>query len=355
MDQSMAPKMGLKRVLPHLVVHGKNMKNEIKGTPLIFLFVMLVDAIVSASIPFFDLRVAIREGYTNLYFYSSFIIGIMVLICALYVIYAFYRRKSNAIFYGWVYMLVTAGSNVLGLIPEESTEWSIGGLLWAVVGIIWAISGMLFLYNSEDLKELLPQSSRHASGIDVLIALLGFIITPFILAVISEASIPIQNAYYTKQEEQKMLSLPLPDRQYTDGRIIFQVPKDFECEQKVDVQHDSTIVYMMRCDSIGCIMYISSDYFEDGNPEELFDHCWESQRRAMRLPLTHQHAERFVNTFKGHPLYCLSTRYWIDNSLVFCRFFMLFDPETTKVAAIISLDGGNSMPIDNLTSSVRFK
>lgn len=112
--------------------------------------------------------------------------GILILLFAIYIIYAIIKRKPNAIFFAKGYVIAIFVTNLISLIfgaandsdYMHSPSRTIGSLIW---GVIW----FLFLIFSEQVKERFPKHFRKVKLMDwaVLLSIIYIPLTCILIGI----------------------------------------------------------------------------------------------------------------------------------------------------------------------------
>ena len=84
----------------------------------------------------------------------------------IYTVYAFIRRKTNAVFWGYTYILLCLIINLLSILFGYGNTNAITSLIW---NVIWGIYFIL----SDNVKTLIPKETRTANWIDWTLAAIG--------------------------------------------------------------------------------------------------------------------------------------------------------------------------------------
>lgn len=87
----------------------------------------------------------------------------------IYTVYAFIRRKTDAVFWGYVYLLLCLITSLLPILLGYGSTNAITSLVW---NIIWGIYFIL----SDNVKTLIPKETRTVGRIDWILAAIGVVI-----------------------------------------------------------------------------------------------------------------------------------------------------------------------------------
>ena len=86
----------------------------------------------------------------------------------IYTVYAFIRRKTDAVFWGYVYLLLCLITSLLPILLGYGSANAITSLVW---NIIWGIYFIL----SDNVKTLIPKETRTVGRIDWILAAIGVV------------------------------------------------------------------------------------------------------------------------------------------------------------------------------------
>lgn len=140
--------------------YGKS--EQIGGWLSFFLFQICASLLVSL------IYVFIKQWPENvgMYYLLQGLITVPYSMVGIYTVYAFIRRKNNAVFWGYVYLLLCFISNILPLIFGYSSTNTITSLVW---NVIWGIYFVL----SDNVKNLIPKETRTIHSVDWILAVIG--------------------------------------------------------------------------------------------------------------------------------------------------------------------------------------
>lgn len=324
---------------------------NIHGWLSFFFFAIAIGGVISAIYPIATFNAADYAG--NMWLGAiDILLGIGMLAIALYTIYAFIHRKPNAVFYGRLYVVLVFVTNIILLIANPDA--GLGGVKQTFRGIIWGIIWFLYLFYSEQVQEVIPKSFRRVSKFDLGV-LASIIIVPFLCYAIGISSL---NAEVENREslEAEIREVPLADNERTDGRVIFTIPKGFNCESKeVEAMPGSKLtVFNLSNDAIGsCTM--CSDYDTDTSSKN-FDEYWNSWEGEDDKKLPKTNVDRGSRTINGHNCMYRIIRYNVNGVHVYWRFHILFDESSGKCCVASFYDRNESTSyVDEILKSVRFK
>lgn len=133
---------------------------EIHGWLSFFFFAILLGGLISAIYPIATYE-ASDYGYNGWLGAVDVITGFSLLGIAIYTVYAFTKRRPNAVFYGRFYVIVVLITNIISLMGDTGED-----VIQGIRGIIWGSIWFFYLLISNQVKEVIPKSFRKVSGID---------------------------------------------------------------------------------------------------------------------------------------------------------------------------------------------
>lgn len=107
--------------------------------------------------------------YVGIYYLFQGLITVPYAMVGIYTVYAFIRRKTNAVFWGYVYLLLCLITSLLPILLGYGSTNAITSLVW---NIIWGIYFIL----SDNVKTLIPKETRTVGRIDWILAAIGVVI-----------------------------------------------------------------------------------------------------------------------------------------------------------------------------------
>lgn len=324
---------------------------NIHGWLSFFLFAIALGGLISAisSVTTYD-----AEDYAGSIWLGSIdiFLGFGLLAIAVYTIYAFCQRKSNAVFYGRLYVIFVFVTNIISVIGSDGTGSK--EIMQAVRGIIWGIVWFFYLLLSNQVQVIIPETFRKVNKIDWCV-LASLVTIPIICFVIGFSSIN-SDAENRENQEKEVMEVPLAEDERTDGRIIFTIPATFECQSKeVEVGTDSKLtVFTLQNETIGNSV-ICSDYDTDmstGNFNEYWTN-WENEEDKELPKKEIAEGDKEINGNKClYKIVC----YKVKGVRVYWRFHILFDEESGKCCIVSCYDRDESTDyVNDILNSIRFK
>lgn len=318
---------------------------SIRGWLFFFLLIVVVGALFSLV---YTVATFEADDYAGIHALAIFDIVwvVMLFSLALYILYAFVRRKPNAVYLGKMYVVASFLSNllvlVMGGLPEtgfESAQRTVGALVWAV---IW----FLYLSFSEQVKELIPLESREKSKSDY------YICGAFVLIPIFLMSIGIVSAFGSRAEEEAamMREVRLMPGEYTDGRIVFKCPEGFICERRT-TDFPGTVIFDF---AYGEEVWgaVCSDYDTDTSVKNFDSYWagWQNTELAEYEYVEHLSERREIN---GRPCHVKRVEYQSWPTCVW-TYALIFDDATEKVCVVSLYQLDRKDHIEEILASVRF-
>lgn len=127
-----------------------------------FLFQICVSLLVSLILVF----TSQWSENVGIYYLLQGLITVPYAMVGIYTVYAFIRRKTNAVFWGYVYILLCLITNLLSILFGYGSTNVITSLIW---NVIWGIYFIL----SDNVKTLIPKETRTVGRIDWTLAVIG--------------------------------------------------------------------------------------------------------------------------------------------------------------------------------------
>lgn len=325
---------------------------SISGWLSFFLFAIIVGGLISAIYPIATFNVA---DYANNFCLGAvdIVTGIFMLVVAVYTVFAFTKRKPNAVFWGRTYVILVFLTNIFVLISGSTEDTGLQSASRSFKSAIWGIVWFLYLAYSNQVQRIIPKTFRKASKKDWGI-LSGIIILPVFLYCVGYAQIAsLVNLRSAQEAELRKTVLANDER--TDGRVIFTIPDGFECESEdVNVEGVDITLFSISNDYIGN-GNMCADYDTDKS-ESNFDDYWENWKDEDASIYGTEDVARGIKQINGNDCLYRVTKHNIDGVDVYWRFYLLFDAETEKVFVASLYDTNISTSyVDELLESVRFK
>lgn len=306
---------------------------EIRGWLGFFFFAIAIGGLISAVYPIATFNIADYAG--NLWLGAIDVIsGINLLAVAIYTIYAFCKRKPNAVFYGKLYVMIVFVTNVISAIGGVNE--AAGGIQNPIRGIVWGILWFLYLLFSNQVREVIPISFRKIRKIDWAI-LSGIVSVPVLCFVIGLLSVNAEVENRQSREE-KLMEKVLQENERTDGRVIFTIPSGAECKsEEVEVQPGSVVTIFTITSELGESCVLCSDYDDDISASN-FDKYWTNWESEDYKLLLKTDVDRGARTINGHTCVYRIVKYDVNGVDVYWRFHILFDKLSGKCCVVSFYD-----------------
>lgn len=323
---------------------------SISGWLAFFLGAIVFGALVSVGYAIATFDVAEYDGS---YWLASvdIVIPISGLCAALYALYAFCKRKSNAVFWARVYVAAVFLSAIVAIVVDDYANDAFNNATRAVRSLIWAIIWFSYLALSSQVKEVIPVAFRRLTKVDWG-ALAVMILLPLSLGVVGMVEIVLPE--FVAKQETEMKSRSLMYYQRTDGRVIFSVPSGYECtSEEHDIEGESITLFRLESEEMGDGI-VCSDYDSDTS-EENFVSCWESWKDESASQCVMEYIDGGVTYINAHKCRYQVVKYDINGIDVYWRFYLIFDDESGKCFLASFYDCGQAASsVDELLRSVEF-
>lgn len=330
---------------------------RIHGWLFFFLARCFVGGLYSAIYPLSTFKI---EDYGGSYILgmSDILFGILGFILAMSTIYSFYKRKPNAVFLGYSYSALCVVSHFIAMCCGVSNP----GVM--VASLIWGCIWIMYLRMSHQVEDVIPSDFRKTNKLDYCLVA-SVIVIPVLFLVAGAFDIQQKQTTVNEkcQELQQNFYDEVKDKLYpnqrTDGRVIFEIPQGFEC-------NDTTIqglkvFYMENKDHENitlCSEYANKTDLNDTKSRvnrDMFDiyrDKWEDVTLATCVE------SRIVSSTEEQLLNCKKRvkikRYVYGQNIIYWRFVMLFDKDSDKICLISAYDQGYDSYLDDLIYSVQF-
>lgn len=100
------------------------------------------------------------------YYILQGLITIPYMLMGVYTVHAFVRRKANAVFWGYAYLLLSLITNLLSILFGYGSTNTVTALVW---NVIWSV----FFIFSDNVKTLIPKDRRRVRAVDWVLAAIG--------------------------------------------------------------------------------------------------------------------------------------------------------------------------------------
>lgn len=200
--------------------------------------------------------------------------AILIFIIAIYGIWAFYHKKTNAVSIAKTYIVMSILSGVFAIIvsPLVGDEWS---LRQPIRSFIWATIWLTFLAKSENVERLIPKATRTWKLFEKLV--LAIYVGILILFTIASAFNNAWHTSITKSIETANKDLPM---EVDEGLIMQNVSLNDDCIT-FNLQHTDVYKYEISDDVLSNLAEFSKyetlyGFYENTESYELVRMCLEN-------------------------------------------------------------------------------
>ena len=146
---------------------------------------------------------------------------------SVYILVAFWRRTTNAVFLGKTYAVLCFILNIVLSIVGDFEDYAIGSSSHSLSASMWSVVWYIYFSKSSQVKRLIPVLYRKPFKCDNYI--IAFILSIYSLGIGLGI---ITQQYFTDLHEKNIVSkLHLGKNDYTDGVIVFTAPEGFTCHK----------------------------------------------------------------------------------------------------------------------------
>lgn len=274
----------------------------------------------------------------------------LYIIIAISTVIAFVKRRPDAVYLGMLYVVLIFLSNLIILITGNLDESSyMGSTAQVIRGVIWGVIWLCYLLFSEQVKDTIPKSYRKCTSLFYSL-LAAVIIVPIFCIAAGIGEIAVKQS----KQETSMLQRELKYGEYSDGRIIFEKPLGYTCEnQEVETSGITVTIFSLE-NTAGNSFTICSDYASDFSRTQFEDYCsnWEDET-AQSYPSNLISLKKY--SVNGYPYYMKVTRYDIEDTYVYWMFALIYDSSSTKeVVVSFYSTSSDTEPIENLLTTIKF-
>lgn len=167
-------------------IHPSESKN-IRGWLAFFLFQLACGGVISFISVFFSLSFESYQGFPDAYAYMGMACDMLSVLGLLggagYTIYAFVKRKPNAVSLGRIMVVVIMLTNIVILLIGELDDSGLNSAQRICQTLVWNLVWLIYLSRSEQVNRLFPREERKVYKRDFLLlfifllpmAFLGFL------------------------------------------------------------------------------------------------------------------------------------------------------------------------------------
>ena len=137
---------------------------EIKGWLLFFLFQLACGGVISFITIISGLNLDDYIAYSEPYAYLGMTVdtfsALGLLGMSAYTIYAFKKRKSNAVYLGRIAVVIVMSMNITILLLGDLEANGMGSARQIVQTLVWNVVWLIYLSRSEQVARLFPHAER---------------------------------------------------------------------------------------------------------------------------------------------------------------------------------------------------
>ena len=313
---------------------------RIHGWLTFFLIIMTIGSFISAIGILSEVNP--EEYFGSHYLMASDIaLACIMPIIALYSLFAFIRRKPNAVFWAKTYMVIVFIVNLFILLSGEYEESGAGSLPHLIGTSIGTVLWFIYLCVSKQVKKVIPPSFRKISGLNY------FFLAIAILIPITLMGIGAVEVYRSSEEIITEEDLQYGER--TDGIIILSLPEDqYEIEESFV---DDVKLFDIENDLM--IGTICSDYEIDRSDANI-DTYWKEFEEDDVDEYYREDILADKRIFNGLTYHYKVVKYSDSEGFAYWRFIVLLDSESSKICILSCYDTGDDSYINDLLQAIRF-
>ena len=318
---------------------------RIHGWLSFFLFTLFAGGLMSAIYPIVTYNSQDYDGSFMLAM-TDILIGLMMLGLAGLSLHAFYQRRSDAVFLAKMYLVYVFAVNLFSLMNGLGDEIpsGIGSNTRLARSLIGGIVWFIYLTFSRQVKEVIPIRYRRTHSIDWYI-LVGIIVIPLLCMALG-----VREVLHSREASEATLiqEADISDNERTDGRVIFTIPDDYSCNSE---NYNGVTVF--RIENSKSEITLCSDYDADESMKNIMEYwsSWESDEIKKYPSSLIDNEKRTIN---GNSVFYRAKRYDVDGTMLFWRFILIFEKQSSKICVLSSYDYEDDEYLMNLVNSIRF-
>lgn len=329
-----------------LVITSDKLKQttEIHGWLSFFLFAVVAGGLFSLVSSIATYNPAEYGGSTILAL-TDVVFGGLLCVVAFMTLYAFCKRKADAVFLGKTYVVAVFASNLLSLFYGDFDSLGPRGFSQVIRGLGWGIIWFSYLCVSKQVREVIPKDFRRLSSIDYWL-LIALIVAPLLFL-----SLGISGIQKSQEEEASAFiqETVLSEGELTDGRVVFTPPTGFTCNRN---EVEGLTVYNLENEGLG-IVTLCSGYDSDQSASNINSY-WENWEDEDAKEFSSELVTNESRMINGYTCYYKVKRYDINGDTMYWRFSILFDNASSKVCVISCYDSGIDEYFSDIIESIRF-
>lgn len=337
---------------------SESLKNSTKihGWLSFFLFQSFIGGLFSAIYPIVTFDIS-EYGGSYILGMTDVFFGVLLFVLAIFTLCSFCYRKPNAVFYGTSYVVLCIISNLLILCSGSFGQTGYSSTTQIVRSLVWGCIWLIYLHQSNQVEEVIPSDFRILNKKDYLLVASAIVIPVLFMVIGVLDTIRIQNAENEKAVSQynelhrnfyNDVKNTLPSNQRTDGRVIFEIPQGFECN---DTTIQDSKVFNLSNNYTS--LTLCSDFDTDSSDEHINTYWknWEDAEISTYKSSIVAETKDFIGKCTKN---VKVKKYTINGNVIYWRFVMLFDVDTEKICLISAYDQGDDAYLNALIESIRF-
>ena len=179
----------------------KDKAPEIKGFFAFFVYWAIPISLILTLISFIsNFNSADYAGSFFLKAFDVVFILFYVYFCV-YTIYAFAKRKPDAVFFAKYLLIILFLSNLLSLLGGTTGDGYFDSVPRMFTSMLWSIIFFVFLCCSEDVRDRIPKETRKVKGLNKVLFILS-IVLPIVLMVLGIGEIAGKSGAFASAEKQ---------------------------------------------------------------------------------------------------------------------------------------------------------
>jgi hypothetical protein len=331
-------------------------RKTIRGWLIFFLIAMAIGATLSiiyhiSHLSLSDYETGLGYGILSvLGAISDIILWTGCGVLAVCTIISFYKYSPNAVFLAKSYIVIIFVTNLIPLLSGGYDDTTVfDSSAQAVRSLIWGIIWFLYFCYSEQVNSLFPKTERKIYKRDKI--LLFSIVSPGVIWMLLIYLLAYAKIYDGNINMPTINEKVLTYNEYTDGKIIFEKPEDFEIEK----QFNNNETYHTLRSGSDIVMTICGVY-DDNDTPEYFEECMQSFKDGDLDGFDYEIIDEHHYNSKGNSIYLKIVQYEYESEPVIeWSFVLMFNKETKKCCVITYYSTVESDYLGEIINSVRFK
>lgn len=347
--QAVPPEMPPPYVKPEITAQYLKSTTKIHGWLTFFLVTIILGGLFSAIYPIATLNMA---EYNNSAVLASgdIIEGILLLILAIYTLYAFIQRRPDAVFSAKTYVVTAFVINLFVLLISKATDTEITdfrGASGLIKSLIWGVIWFSYLCLSEQVDTVIPPSYRKIYTHNYVFAALLFLVPTVLIGGGVYSIISAANVHKAEAEENRK-NLVLQENERTDGVMVFTVPDGFQCtEEKIE----GTTLFQLEEDVEEAALFC---VFDAEASDDLFDDYWEAANNSEMQQYFDNVVTDEMRTINGYKYHYRLSKYSILGTVYYWRLVAIYNNDKPNACLVSFYDMDDDTHFVELLKSIRF-